>query len=150
MPIKGWKDKIAIIEIFHLIKTGRKDLRSHSLSRSQMMTDKKGKEWTSVFRLKKAHLHLTPWKYCFLKACEGLQKSHFSFRKTRFMIRMVNFMQDPAILFKSGCSWLTIIKSPEEYNLPKLDLLSHSPLPPSVTLLRKWSLRFTALLRYRF
>ena len=44
-------------------------------------------------------------------------------------------------------NWSTVLKSPEGDNSPRLDLLLNSPFPPSVTLLRKWSLKFTALFR---
>lgn len=52
-----------------------------------------------------------------------------------------------ALLAKSVCSWSMVLKSVEEYNSPKLDLLPNNLVPSSVTLLSKWSLKFTALLR---
>lgn len=93
------------------------------------------------------------------KPCERLQKSYPNPRETRQIncLERVeicdlasNFIQVLSIFAHSMCSWLIIKNSPEGYNSPKLDLLSYSPLPPSVTLLRKWSLRLTDLLMYRF
>lgn len=70
---------------------------------------------------------------------------------------MLRFVTQLQILYKSHqfltnqcVLGLITENSPGGYNLPKLALLSYSPFPPSLILLRKWSLRFIALLMYRF
>lgn len=124
----------------------------------------KGKEGILIFRLKSTctHPQHTPAAANKLpKPCEGFQKSDPSSHLQRSQTnKLPGTCWDLWLSFKfytslthpaqSVCSWLITEKSPGECNSPKLALLSYSPFPPSLMLLRKWSLRFIALLMYRF